>query len=231
MAEKDVLYHELLDALRAEGCAICRLARKASDSYINALLYEGVVDVDLRQKLRDARGPCYVHAWRMASRRGAVLGTAIVYRDVINTVAKVLEAPEKRSLLGGKGSLAQRLAATGPCPACSLEEDAVRRAIKTLLKHVDDAEVAKSYVAAGGLCLPHFTETLVQAGAHAGGTASQSLADWQAAAFRRLRDELDELIRKHDYRFSGEAITAQEAVAWTRAVAAAVGEAERLERE
>jgi hypothetical protein len=232
MAEKDVLYHELLDALADEGCAICRLARKASDRYINALLYEGVVDVDLRQKLRDARGPCYVHAWRMAGRRGAVLGTAIVYRDVINTLAKELEAPEKRSLLGGKGplgrgALAQRLAATAPCPACSLEQDAVRRAIKTLLKHVSDADVAESYVAAGGLCLPHFTATL----AHASGAASQSLADWQAAAFRRLRDELDELIRKHDYRFSGEAITEQEAVAWTRAVAAAVGEAELLARE
>ena len=227
MAEKDVLYHELLDALADEGCAICRLARKASDRYINALLYEGVVDVDLRQKLRDARGPCYVHAWRMAGRRGAVLGTAIVYRDVINTLAKELEAPEKRSLLGGKNSLAQRLAATAPCPACSLEQDAVRRAIKTLLKHVSDADVAESYVAAGGLCLPHFTASL----AHASGAASQSLADWQAAAFRRLRDELDELIRKHDYRFSGEAITEQEAVAWTRAVAAAVGEAELLARE
>jgi len=231
MAEKDVLYHELLDALAADGCAICRLARKASDSYINALLYEGVVDVDLRQKLRDARGPCYVHAWRMASRRGAVLGTAIVYRDVINTLAKELEAPEKRSLLGGKNSLAQRLAATGPCPACSLEEDAVRRAVKTLLKHIDDSGIAESYVAAGGLCLPHFTETLAHAGGPAGGTARRSLSDWQATAFRRLRDELDELIRKHDYRFSGEAITEQEAVAWTRAVAAAVGEAEQLERE
>jgi len=231
MVEKDVLYHELLDALAADGCAICRLARIASDSYINALLYEGVVDVDLRQKLRDARGPCYVHAWRMASRRGAVLGTAIVYRDVINTLAKVLEAPEKRSLLGGRASVAQRLAATEPCPACRLEEDAVRRAIKTLLKHVSDSDVAESYVAAGGLCLPHFTETLVQAGAHASGTASRSLSDWQATAFRRLRDELDELIRKHDYRFSGETITEEEAVAWTHAVAAAVGEAEKLERE
>jgi hypothetical protein len=151
---------------------------------------------------------------------------------VINTLAKVLEAPEKRSLLGGKGplgrgALAQRLAATEPCPACRLEEDAVRRAVKTLLKHISDPDVAESYVAAGGLCLPHFTETLAQAS----GTASGSLADWQAAAFRRLRDELDELIRKHDYRFSGESITEQEAVAWTRAVAAAVGEAEKLERE
>lgn len=228
MADKDVLYHELFDALCADGCAICRLARKASDRYINALLYEGVVDVDLRQKLRDARGLCYVHAWRMANKRGAVLGTAIVYRDVINTLAKALETPEKRSLLGGgKDTTAKRLAATEPCPACSLEQEAVRRAVKTLLKHLGDADIAESYVAAGGLCLPHFTDALT----HANGAASQSLADWQASAFRRLRDELDELIRKHDYRFSGEPITEQEAVAWTRAVAAAVGETELLARE
>jgi len=62
---------------------------------------------------------------------------------------------------------------------------------------------------------------------------------WRVSAFHcwlpcsccRLRDELDELIRKHDYGFSGEAITEQEALAWTRAVVTAVGEAEQLERE
>ena len=228
MPEKDVLYHELLDALRDEGCAICRLARKASDSYINALLYEGVVDVDLRQKLRDARGLCYVHAWRMANKRGSVLGTAIVYRDVINTLAKALETPAKRSLWGGNRNLpASRLAATEPCPACRLEEDAVHRAIKTLLKHINDETIAGSYVAAGGLCLPHFTETL----AHAGDAATRHLTEWQTTVYHHLRDELDELIRKHDYRFRGEPITEREAVAWTRAVAAVVGETETLNRD
>lgn len=227
MADKDVLYHELLEALQAEGCAICRLARRASDSYINALLYEGVVDVDLRQKLRDARGPCHIHAWRMAHRRGSVLGTAIVYRDVINTLAKGLEASEKRSLWGSRpDSAAHRLAATAPCPACQLENNATSRAIKTLLKHINDPAIAQSYVAAGGLCLPHFTEAL----SHAGG-ASAKLREWQAAVYRDLRDELDELIRKHDHRFRGETITEREAVAWTRAVATVIGEDEPAGRE
>lgn len=228
MPEKDVLYHELLDALRADGCAVCRLACRASDSYINALLYEGVVDVDLRQKLRDARGPCYVHAWRMAHKRGSVLGTAIIYRDVINTLTRALEAPEKRARWGGGNeTTAKRLAASESCPACRLEEDAVRRAVKTLLKHSGDEAIAESYVAAGGLCLPHFAETLSQAS----DAARRKLVDWQATAYRRLRDDLDELIRKHDYRFRGEPITDREAVAWTRAVAAVIGEAEPLSRE
>jgi hypothetical protein len=227
MADKDVLYHELLEALQADGCAVCRLARRASDSYINALLYEGVVDVDLRQKLRDARGPCHIHAWRMAHRRGSVLGTAIVYRDVINTLAKGLETSEKRSLWGSRSdSAAHRLAATAPCPACQLENNATYRAIKTLLKHINDPAIAQSYVAVGGLCLPHFTETLSQAGG-----ASAKLREWQAAVYRDLRDELDELIRKHDHRFRSETITEREAVAWTRAVAIVVGEDEPAGRE
>ena len=227
MAEKDVLYHELLDALQADGCAVCRLARLASDRYINALLYEGVVDVDLRQKLRDARGLCYDHAWRMVKRRGSVLGTAIVYRDVINTLTKGLESPERRALWGGSDTVAKRLAATAPCPACHLEAEAARRTIKTLLKHIQEPAIAETYVVAGGLCLPHLTAALTSANA----AAAARLADWQAIAHRRLRDELDELIRKHDYRFQGETITDREAVAARRAVAAVVGEAEPSERD
>ena len=92
MADQDVFYHELLEAMAAGGCPMCRLARKASDSYLNALIYEGVVDVDVREKLRNARGLCYRHAWRIARRRGSVLGVSIIYSDVVNTLVKTLEA-------------------------------------------------------------------------------------------------------------------------------------------
>lgn len=40
------------------------------------------------------------------------------------------------------------------------------------------------------------------------------------------RDDLDELIRKHDYRFRSEVVTGAEADSWERAVAAVVGESE-----
>ncbi|PKO22629.1 MAG: hypothetical protein CVU38_08445 [Chloroflexi bacterium HGW-Chloroflexi-1] len=221
MADKDTLYHELLDALRAGGCPLCRLGRKASDSYLDALIYEGVTDPDLREKLRDARGPCCRHAWRMAAQRGSVLGTAIVYRDVVNTLIKALEAqtPSRSRWLGGGSALAERLAPSRECPACRLEAEAVKRAAKTLLKHLKSPEIAAGYVVAGGLCLPHFQIVLAQAGTG----AQDVLARWQADALSPLRDELDELIRKHHYRFAGEAIGETEADAWTRAVAAVVG--------
>lgn len=227
MPEHDVLYYEILESLQAGGCAICRLARRASDSYLHAVIYEGVTDVQLREALRDARGVCYRHAWRLAGTRGAVLGTAIVYRDVINTLTKALEtqpaAPARFRLPGrGQSDLARGLAPTAPCPACVLEDDAQHRTAKILLKHLDDAAINEAYLAAGGLCLPHFQITL----AHAGSGAAKTLAACQAQAWCRLRAELDELVRKHDHRFGRESITEAEAVAWQRAVASAVGESE-----
>ena len=229
MADKDTLYFELLDALQAGGCALCRLARKASDSYINALLHEGVVDVPIRDELRNARGPCYRHAWQMAAKRGSVLGTAVIYRDVINTLAKALQqdATGQRRWRGFREALAKRLAPTTDCPACKLEQDAERRSAKTLLKHLNSAEVAAAYAAAGGLCLPHLQVVL----SHASEEAAHTLAQWQESALCHLRDELDELIRKHDYRFRGEPTTEGEAVSWRRAVAAAVGEHDPANRE
>jgi hypothetical protein len=222
MADKDTLYFELLEAFQARGCALCRLARKASESYLNALLYEGVVDVPIREHLRNARGPCYRHAWQMAGKRGSVLGTALIYRDVVNTLAKALrvEASAPWRWRGNREVLAARLAPTAGCPACTLERDAERRSAKTLLKHLHSAEIAAAYTAGGGLCLPHFQVVLSQADEE----AARTLAQWQEGALSRLRDELDELIRKHDYRFRGESMTDEEAVSWQRAVAAAVGE-------
>ena len=224
MADKDVLYHELLDALQGEGCAVCRLARKASDSYIRALIYEGVTDVKLREALRDARGLCARHGWRMAGRRGSVLGTAIIYRDVINTLVKALEARPPAARLFGRGQqeLSRALAPSENCPACILEQDAERRAVKILLNHLGDAAIADAYRQAGGICLPHFQLALAQGSQSAG----NALAAWQAQAWSRLRDDLDALIRKHDYRFRSEPVTEEEADSWERAVAAVVGEAE-----
>ncbi len=229
MAEKDVLYHELLEALEAEGCAVCRLARAAGNSYIRALIHEGVTDVKLREALRDARGLCYRHAWRLAGQRGAVLGTAIIYRDVVNTLIRALEAnTDTPTRLFGRGQtdLSRALAPSAECPACVLERDAELREVKVLLSHLNDPALAEAYKKAGGICLPHFQLALSQAGAG----STRLLAGWQADAWSRLRGELDELIRKHDYRFRSETISEAEADSWERAVAAVVGEAEAESR-
>lgn len=223
MAERSALYFEMREALQAGGCPICRLGRQASDSYLNALIHEGVTDPALRQDLRDARGLCHRHAWRLAHRRGSTLGVAIVYHDVINTLARTLEeGGGSAGRRGGRQALARSLGPSARCPACKLEEEAVPRAAKTLLAYQEDPDIAAAFVPAGGLCLPHFQLTL----GLAGDAQAQVLESRQLEVYRRLRDQLAELIRKHDHRFKDEPVSPEEASSWLRAVAAVDGEDE-----
>jgi hypothetical protein len=224
MAAKDTLYFELRDSLVAGGCALCRQGRKASDSYLNSLIYEGVTDRGLRENLREAHGLCRRHAWRIARRRGSVLGIAIIYQDVINSVLSELDHsadPSPWWRAKSSDALVDRLQPSTGCPACRLEGDAEKRASKTLVKHLGEAEIAELYQTSGGLCLPHFRATLLGAGSRARST----LLCWQRQVMRGLHGELGELIRKHDYRFSGEPI-GKEADSWERAVALVIGEGE-----
>jgi hypothetical protein len=148
------------------------------------------------------------------------LGTAIVYRDVLNDLIAALEdtGSESGGLFGRRGA--------GPlpepklqCPACEIAEDEARRTGDVLRSNLGEAEIEQAYRLAGGLCLPHLREVL----GRARGRETATLRSWQLAACRDLRGQLDELIRKHDYRFQGEPIGA-EGDAWVRAVAQVVGE-------
>jgi hypothetical protein len=222
MAEQDVLYHELLAALKPGGCPLCWLAARASESYLNALLHEGVTDVAIRQTLRDSRGFCRGHARVLSHKRGAVLGTAIVYRDVINTLTRELEvgAASPTRLFGRRDAdLARRLGPSGDCPACVMEADAAARGARTLLQHVGTEEVGGGLVGAGGLCLPHLKLAL----GLAGDDETRSLAARQVEAWRELRGDLDELIRKHDHRFRHEPVSPSESASWRKALAASAG--------
>ncbi len=228
MAKRDTLYYELHDALVARGCAICRLGRRAGESYLDALIHEGITDPGLRDTLRDARGLCRSHGWRMADKRGSVLGVAIVYEDVINTLVRILEddgRSDARSLFRRTDRLSDRLSAKAECPACRLATEAEKRAAKTLLKHIDLPEIQSALTDGGGLCLDHLRLALGMARRD----QSAVLAELQATAWRSLRSELGELIRKHDYRFAEETIGA-EADSWLRAVAAIGGLPEGQDR-
>ncbi len=148
-----------------------------------------------------------------------MLGLAIIYHDVINTLTKILEAEVPARRFNRRG-LARGLGPSAECPACRLERIALPRTIKTLLTYLDDPDIQSGYRAAGGLCLAHLQVTLEQAN----DAQARSLAEWQLDLYRGLRDELGELIRKHDHRFKNEPIGA-EGDSWRRAVARIAGEA------
>ena len=52
---------ELGEALRRQGCAVCRLVEWAGNSYLDYLLYDLVNDRDVQKEFRASLGLCERH--------------------------------------------------------------------------------------------------------------------------------------------------------------------------
>src|SRR5450756_953315 len=91
---KHTPYFELLEAQVKAGCPICRLVYKATDRYLDSLLYEAVLDPTVRAKLKQAQGFCTEHVEMLGRRPGRALGIALIYRDIIR--AAIIAAENAR---------------------------------------------------------------------------------------------------------------------------------------
>jgi hypothetical protein len=204
-ASRHTHVHELLAALELAGCPLCRLSTRSVIEYFASLGYEQVNDLDLRDELRAAGGFCSRHAWLFHEAGGNRLGVAIIYRDVLGYLRQGVD----RGRSGGSGFL-QRLVgkpqpAPRPCAACRIERDAEQRYRAALLEHLQATDVQARYQASEGLCLVHFGRALESAGGGEGRFLRQDMA---RRLDRQLAD-LDEYIRKHDYRFRHEGLDAE----------------------
>lgn len=194
--------HDLIEAFGQPGCPVCRLTTESVDAYLTAVCYEQVNDLDLREQLRSAGGFCRTHAERFLRQRLGQLASAIVYRDVLNTARKRIAASAGQrarsklaALLGGRGG--RRELAGGPrCPGCEAEGEAERRYLGILLKRLPEHAVLDQYRAGDGLCLPHLDQAL-----QVESDATRILGEAAVGMLGTIVDELDEYIRKHDYRF------------------------------
>ena len=234
-AEAAPYYVQLKEALAQPGCAFCRLLTNAADSYIDSILWEMVNDPRTREELNAARGYCHQHAWLMA-REGSALGVAIILNDIIQTELNVLKN-RKSGAAASLGKflpsldisrvqpemvkLANVLGPQSTCPACVKLESTQKHLVNALAKYVgsDTDSLAEDYRASAGLCLPHFRLALT---AKASKAELNALVDAQRSVWMRLRVDLDEFIRKNDYRFRSEKF-GDEADSWLRALEAVSG--------
>jgi hypothetical protein len=228
-ADKHISFFELQDALAQPGCAVCRLAHKAVTLFMDGLIYESVTDPDAIDRLRATRGFCNTHAWQLADDLGAN-SVAILYHNLLLYHIELLEAggaaPSGFSLrrLSGRNpateAAVQRLAPQAPCLACRRRDESAERALGVFVDHIRDTDFAASYQASSGLCARHFREALQLV---RDDTARRHLTEAQLHIWRSLKTEMDELIRKFDYRFAHEPM-GTEADSWLRAVALLAGD-------
>lgn len=221
---------DLQAAFKQPGCCICRLLNRDEQRYFEALLYEQVNDPGLRDELRAARGYCAAHAQTFAATPNAPFGGAIIAHDLLQTILGKL--PERIAAepagtwaalcaaLGNgpdRSSLAGAIGGAGACPACQHFNDLARMYAETLVNSLEQEDVSSVYSHSTGLCLPHLLLALRYGASESG---LDRLLAQQVAAWRALDHQLAEFIRKHDYRFQAEGLTAAEQDVWRRAFSA-----------
>jgi Family of unknown function (DUF6062) len=215
-APRDSTAFEVREALALPGCPVCRLAVRSVGRWLASVAYDQVNDIDLRTELRAARGFCNAHAHRWLTEVHSVLGTAIVYADLLTASLRELDADN-----GQRGGLWRAILGTqtsdpGNCPACRAQAEAEDRFLSALL--ATSAADPAALEGSEGVCLKH-----VRAALRRGGPGAERLLQQTRSAIERLLADLAEVIRKEDYRFRDEPRTDAERSAPSRAVARAAG--------
>jgi hypothetical protein len=141
-----------------------------------------------------------------------VLGTALIYRDAITAALRDLESPPSRGLFG------TRTPREAPCIACRAELDAQDRYLDALVESLSEPGIVTALAGSDGLCLPHTRRAVER-----GGKRAEPLSLRARAVAEQMLVELDEVIRKEDYRYTHEPRTDAEKTAGRRAVAWTAG--------
>src|SRR5215831_9739747 len=92
-APRDATAFEVREAVREPGCLVCRLTLRSVARLLRSVAYEQVNDVHLRAQLRRRGGFCPTHAHQWLREAHSVLGTALIYRDVLHAALGELDGP------------------------------------------------------------------------------------------------------------------------------------------
>jgi len=210
-----------------EGCPICYYGRGAGRKYLDGVMYESVNDFGLRQRLIENMGFCEFHSQEMLTFPGAKLGAAIIEQAMLKEALRRVDgATASRNMFFTRGNKNAHVYAApdrNTCPACLHEQDSELRAIEEQLKYWDETWAAL-LEDAGGMCFNHLMQTLKLAPKNTGRTLkSMHVRLWQETIA-----QLDEFIRKQDYRFRSEEISEEEGVASRRTIAILTGEPRKI---
>ena len=228
-------YFDLLDACKEEGCPICYLVAKTSLRSLDNLIWERVNDPRTREHLLASQGFCNWHAWMLLQIEHSRSGTAILHEHLVRKQTGLLEslrrfhAPERpwkrllRRLFGtDEGTKAVReRKGKAPCPICTQVGYYEEVYLRTCLENIADLDFRKGFQGSFGLCLPHLYMAVSLRSDHPNLPA---LLKQQIAKMEAVKGDLQEFIRKQDYRFRSE-LVGNEGTAWRRSIELLTGKA------
>ena len=215
--------HEIVEALRAprkdgeQLCALCLRRSQSVEREVRAFFAEYVNDAQARSGWRCSQGFCGDHT-RLLATIGDSLAIAILYADLADLTRerwRKADSHSSRQMFSARLRRGRIAAAPASCLACDMAHAADERnaaALAQALAH-DDEELWQAMEAGGGLCVAHTD----QVSSLAAPAAAARLRQSEERRLAVLQSELEEIIRKNDYRFRGETWGA-ERDAWLRAI-------------
>ncbi len=198
-------YYDFLDLFEQDDCPLCLMREKWANEFIDAFLYEGVNDKNFRKIIRDNGGICRRHAYDMMA-QGDPLAHAILYNDLIGDYLKNIDKNKKKG-----------------CLVCSKEEEADAIMYKTFMEYFsEDKDFYNKFAETKScICRPHLKE--LKRLFKRNKTLIDGLYEVQIENLKVAKEHLEEIMRKHDYRYNNEQLTEDERLAWKRAVKLMVG--------
>ncbi len=226
------------DSLRAacerEGCPVCTVVLEYLERLIDNWEYEGFSDVAHRYELIRSRGFCPLHTWQLAQRSNG-FRLALIYNEILTDVEQqldhdyrqlvatddvvskhepVLKRWQRKWFHRGDEAPKKVEPRYDQCPFCRTRANIEQRVVSTLVQQLRSEEMKLLLSQSTGLCLVHLAQARHQAEIEEP-TVSGHILACQLTCTRRVLEELRELVRKHDYRFSDES-RGQEMTSWRR---------------
>jgi len=225
----------LCQALKQEGCPVCVVTLEAMERVMDTWQYEGFTDAENRQTLRHAQGFCPRHTWQL-THLSVAFQLAVVYHDLLAEVLQEM-GPNPALLSPHEQSKPKRRRARLPltwrktakaesakpsyehCPFCLQQREIEVNLVETWITLLVSEPFRQELGHRSGLCLPHFVQARKAAGSE---EQRDLLLTCQYTHVQWLQKEIQELIRKHDYRFLHEP-AGEEMTSWRRAATFFVG--------
>ncbi len=199
-----MVWHELFDRMQNNQCPICDLIHNRIQRSMDGFLYESVNDVSIRKKICNSNGFCNYHAY-MLMEMGDPLAHALIYSDLLKKAIDNIRGNSSK-----QNSLYQ---SHNDCIFCKQAKESEDTYIIAFADAFADAEFKEKYIGEGMLCLSHLEliKNLKRRGI-------DKIVTITLEKYGSLIDDLSEIKRKNDYRFSSEGWTEQEKAAWKKAV-------------
>lgn len=206
---RDMVWHELFDRMQNDSCPICDLIHNRTKRSMDGFLYESVNDVTLRSKICKSNGFCNYHAYMLMG-MGDPLAHALIYNDLLESAIDNI-----RTLNLKQKNLFQ---SHEECMFCEQAKEGERSYLGAFIDAFEDDEFKEKYINESCLCLPHLE--LIKNLKKQGKNYTNKIVDISLKKYQSLINNLLEIKRKSDYRFSHEPWTEQEKSAWEKAVVA-----------